>query len=245
MTRTAKMMMLSGRGRRRIGVEYEDYPRDYVEDKFRDRRGRERYDDGRFAPRSEMMEPYDRGYRRYSDGRFAPRSEYDMQGRYGVQDRYIPPVYHYPMYREDYDMQPIGFRDRDYGSMHETPYVGDSLRGSSERMMGHAQMMRGVGKMDRQTAEDWTRRMKNEDGTTGAHWTMEQAEQVMRQHGIQCEPAEFYAALNMLYSDFCEIFKKHGVNKIDFYADMAKAWLDDKDAVSDKLSAYYECVVKH
>ena len=245
MTRTAKMMMLSGRGRRRIGVEYEDYPRDYVEDKFRDRRGRERYDDGRFAPRSEMMEPYDRGYRRYSDGRFAPRSEYDMQDRYGVQDRYIPPVYHYPMYREDYDMQPIGFRDRDYGSMHETPYVGDSLRGSSERMMGHAQMMRGVGKMDRQTAEDWTRRMKNEDGTTGAHWTMEQAEQVMRQHGIQCEPAEFYAALNMLYSDFCEVFKKHGVNKIDFYADMAKAWLDDKDAVSDKLSAYYEYVVKH
>ena len=244
MTRTAKMMMLSGRGRRRIGVEYEVYPRDYVEDKFRDRRGREHYDDGRFAPRSEMMEPYDRGYRRYSDGRFAPRSEYDMQDRYGVQDRYIPPVYHYPMYREDYDMQPIGFRD-DRMDMHGGSYVGDELHGGNGRMMGHAQMMRGVGKMDRQTAEDWTRRMKNEDGTTGAHWTMEQAEQVMRQHGIQCEPAEFYAALNMLYSDFCEVFKKHGVNKIDFYADMAKAWLDDKDAVSDKLSEYYEYVVKH
>ena len=236
MTRTAKMMMLSGRGRRRIGVEYEDYPRDYVEDKFRDRRGREHYDDGRFAPRSEMMEPYDRGYRRYSDGRFAPRSRYP--------GGYIPPVYHYPMYREDYDMQPIGFRD-DRMDMHGGSYVGDELHGGNGGMMGHAQMMRGVGKMDRQTAEDWTRRMKNEDGTTGAHWTMEQAEQVMRQHGIQCEPAEFYAALNMLYSDFCEIFKKHGVNKIDFYADMAKAWLDDKDAVSDKLSAYYEYVVKH
>lgn len=236
MTRTAKMMMLSGRGRRRIGVEYEDYPRDYVEDKFRDRRGREHYDDGRFAPRSEMMEPYDRGYRRYSDGRFAPRSRYP--------GGYIPPVYHYPMYREDYDMQPIGFRD-DRMDMHGGSYVGDELHGGNGRMMGHAQMMRGVGKMDRQTAEDWTRRMKNEDGTTGAHWTMEQAEQVMRQHGIQCEPAEFYAALNMLYSDFCEVFKKHGVNKIDFYADMAKAWLDDKDAVSDKLSAYYEYVVKH
>lgn len=236
MTRTAKMMMLSGRGRRRIGVEYEDYPRDYVEDKFRDRRGREHYDDGRFSPRSEMMEPYDRGYRRYSDGRFAPRSRYP--------GGYIPPVYHYPMYKEDDYMQPIGFRD-DRMDMHGGSYVGDELHGGNGRMMGHAQMMRGVGKMDRQTAEDWTRRMKNEDGTTGAHWTMEQAEQVMRQHGIQCEPAEFYAALNMLYSDFCEIFKKHGVNKIDFYADMAKAWLDDKDAVSDKLSAYYEYVVKH
>ena len=236
MTRTAKMMMLSGRGRRRIGVEYEDYPRDYVEDKFRHRRGREHYDDGRFAPRSEMMEPYDRGYRRYSDGRFAPRSRYS--------GGYIPPVYHYPMYEEDDYMQPIGFRD-DRMDMHGGSYVGDELHGGNGRMMGHAQMMRGVGKMDRQTAEDWTRRMKNEDGTTGAHWTMEQAEQVMRQHGIQCEPAEFYAALNMLYSDFCEVFKKHGVNKIDFYADMAKAWLDDKDAVSDKLSAYYEYVVKH
>ena len=236
MTRTAKMMMLSGRGRRRIGVEYEDYPRDYVDDKFRDRRGREHYDDGRFAPRSEMMEPYDRGYRRYSDGRFAPRSRYP--------GGYIPPVYHYPMYEEDDYMQPIGFRD-DRMDMHGGSYVGDELHGGNGRMMGHAQMMRGVGKRDRQTAEDWTRRMKNEDGTTGAHWTMEQAEQVMRQHGIQCEPAEFYAALNMLYSDFCEIFKKHGVNKIDFYADMAKAWLDDKDAVSDKLSAYYEYVVKH
>ena len=236
MTRTAKMMMLSGRGRRRIGVEYEDYPRDYMEDKFRDRRGREHYDDGRFAPRSEMMEPYDRGYRRYSDGRFAPRSRYP--------GGYIPPVYHYHMYEEDDYMQPIGFRD-DRMDMHGGSYVGDELHGGNGRMMGHAQMMRGVGKMDRQTAEDWTRRMKNEDGTTGAHWTMEQAEQVMRQHGIQCEPAEFYAALNMLYSDFCEVFKKHGVNKIDFYADMAKAWLDDKDAVSDKLSAYYEYIVKH
>lgn len=104
---------------------------------------------------------------------------------------------------------------------------------------------RGDCMLSRETAEKWVHGMKNEDGTTGAHWTMEQAEQVMRQHGIQCEPAEFYAALNMLYSDFCEVFKKHGVNKIDFYADMAKAWLDDKDAVSDKLSAYYEYVVKH
>ncbi len=122
MTRTAKMMMLSGRGRRRIGVEYEDYPRDYVEDKFRDRRGREHYDDGRFAPRSEMMEPYDRGYRRYSDGRFAPRSRYP--------GGYIPPVYHYPMYREDYDMQPIGFRD-DRMDMHGGSYVGDELHGGT------------------------------------------------------------------------------------------------------------------
>ena len=245
MTRTAKMMMLSGRGRRRIGVEYEDYPRDYVEDKFRDRRGREHYDDGRFAPRSEMMEPYDRGYRRYSDGRFAPRSEYDMQGRYGVQDRYIPPVYHYPMYREDYDMQPIGFRDRDYGSMYETPYVGDSLRGSSERMMGYASG-HGSKKMDKETAERWVSKMKNADKSSGAHWSMEQTDYIMKQKGLHYDPVEFWVAMNATYSDICAASSKHGVDNIDFYTDIATAfWLKDEDAVENKESAYYEHVVKH
>lgn len=38
----------------------------------------------------------------------------------------------------------------------------------------------------------------------------------------------------------------HGVDNEDFYADMAKSfWLCDKDAVEDKLAAYYENVVRH
>ena len=39
----------------------------------------------------------------------------------------------------------------------------------------------------------------------------------------------------------------HGIpaSKIEFYADMAKAFLDDKDAQPDKLARYYEYIVKH
>lgn len=57
------------------------------------------YDNGRYAARSEMMEPEDRGYRRYSDGRFAPRNDGGMwvESNYW-DDRMTGPQSHYPYY---------------------------------------------------------------------------------------------------------------------------------------------------
>ena len=52
--------------------------------------------------------------------------------------------------------------------------------------------------------------------------------------------------MNAVYSDLSEVAERHGVGNDEFYADMAKSfWLCDKDAVEDKLAAYYENVVKH
>lgn len=95
-----------------------------------------------------------------------------------------------------------------------------------------------------QTAMEWTSKMENVDGTKGPHWTMEQTKQVMAQNGIECDPLEFNIAINMMYSDYVAVAKKMGVDKTDFYAAMAKAFLDDPDAGPDKLSHYYEYVVK-
>lgn len=96
-----------------------------------------------------------------------------------------------------------------------------------------------------ETAKEWTKGMKNEDGTSGPHWTVEQAKQVMAQRGIECDPAEFWVALNMIYSDYVKVAKKFNVgSNIDFYVDMAKAFLDDKDAGPDKLAKYYQYVVR-
>ena len=107
MKRSTRMMLMSSGNNRRYndGRSYDNYD---VDDKFRDRRGREHYDNGRYAPRSEMMEPEDRGYRRYSDGRFAPRNDGGMwvESRYW-DDRMYGPQSHYgypyvpPVYRED------------------------------------------------------------------------------------------------------------------------------------------------
>lgn len=225
MRKSTRMLFMrngSRRGGNRDGYadyRYDDYP----ESRFRDRRGREHYDNGRYAP----------------------------------QSRYVPPVYDYPMYNypmyEEREMQPIGFRFDDYNTRgrgdyvrgHGAGYVGDELRGERERMMGHAGGYGGVMPMDKHTAKEWAEHMKNADDTTGAHWTMEQTEQVMRQYGIQCEPAEFYAVMNMMYSDYCEVFKKFGVNKMDFYAEISKAFICDEDAQPDKTARYYDYIAKH
>lgn len=61
--------------------------------------------------------------------------------------------------------------------------------------------------------------------------------------GYNFEPVEFYAALNIMYSDYCKVAKKMNVNTVDFFASMAEAFLDDRDAVKDKLAAYYANVV--
>jgi hypothetical protein len=98
--------------------------------------------------------------------------------------------------------------------------------------------------MTKEMADEWTHGMKNEDGTKGPHWTMEQIKQVMAQKGIDCNPLEMYPVMNALYSDYCSVLKKWNMNKVDFYVDLACAWLNDSDAVPNKASAYFEHIVK-
>ena len=45
-------------------------------------------------------------------------------------------------------------------------------------------------------------------------------------------------------ADYFEVAKMFGVDNIDFYAAMAKAWLCDEDAVEDKARRYWEYVAK-
>ena len=100
----------------------------------------------------------------------------------------------------------------------------------------------GVHSMDKQDAESWVDRMKNADGSIGAHWPMDKTEQVRAQRGIGCDPVEFWVAMNMMYSDYCEAAKKNNASTVDFFADMAKAFLDDADAQPDKLALYHKYV---
>lgn len=93
-------------------------------------------------------------------------------------------------------------------------------------------------------AQEWVGQMENEDGTHGAHWTIDQVKQVIAQKKLDCDPIQMWAAMNMIYSDFYKVARKYGVGgNLDFYVDMAKAFLDDKDAAPNKISAYYEYVV--
>lgn len=95
-------------------------------------------------------------------------------------------------------------------------------------------------------AKKWVESMENEDGTHGPHWTLEQVKNVMELHGITCDPHKFWAAMNASYSDLCGFFKKYNINTLDAYIDYTRDfWFKDKDAVEDKVGAYYSSVVKH
>lgn len=94
-------------------------------------------------------------------------------------------------------------------------------------------------------AKSWTSSMENANGTRGAYWPMEKTEEVRRQRGIAADPLEWWVAMNMVYSDYCVVAEKLGTSTAEFYAGMAKAFLDDKDAQPHKLARYYEYIVKH
>ena len=94
-------------------------------------------------------------------------------------------------------------------------------------------------------AKAWTARMENEDGTTGPHWTMGQTDAVATASGIHVDKPTFWACLNMMYSDYYSVAAKYGLDRPEFYADLAKAFLMDKDAggPEEKMAGYYNGVV--
>ena len=101
------------------------------------------------------------------------------------------------------------------------------------------------GPLDMETAKEWVHHMTHADGTKGEHWTYDQTTQVMRQRNMECDPVEFYAVINAMWSDYCKVADKYGVNNVDFWADMARAWLMDPDAARNKPAMYYKDIVAH
>lgn len=98
--------------------------------------------------------------------------------------------------------------------------------------------------LTRAEASAWTARMKNADGTTGAHWTMEQTIPYMMARTVTAPPETFWCVMCMMYSDYYKVARAHGVDTPEFYADLAAAFLDDEDAAPNKAGRYYHCVAE-
>lgn len=50
--------------------------------------------------------------------------------------------------------------------------------------------------------------------------------------------------MNVMYAGYHKVAKKFGVDKANFYACLAKAFIEDPDAVEDKTAAYIEYCTK-
>lgn len=199
----------------------------------------------RRATRMALMADRNRGYNmdypmpRGGDGRSRPMYHYD--------DRHEPePVYMDARRRDsrgrfvsEGDGHPqMGYPPyRDHTNYYEPTYEFD-VRGTSTRRDNVPYSHAEAHKMTRQDAEAWVHGMRNEDGSSGGKWDFEQAKKLMAQRAVKCEPVEFYAALNMMYSDYGQLASRYGASPEDFCCELAKAFLMDKDAKPNKLDLY-------
>ena len=248
-----KMMLAQTAARRGRGNDYGN-PRDnevhnnYGREEMRDRPyygGNERpvnvivepmrYDGaGMNMPENNRYTGYNEGgrYVGYNGGNGGNGMEY-RGGTYNAYNgQYPPPMYEYPESRR------IGF-----GGNSETK--GDRSEMNSRNIFfgGSSSRKHSGGEITKEKAQKWTKHMKNSDGSTGAHWDFAQTKALGEKLGINVDPVEFYVAVNMMYSDYCGVAKKFGLDTADFYGHMAKAFLEDKDAAPDKLKNYFEEVV--
>ena len=141
-----------------------------------------------------------------------------------------------------------------YGELHELS-TQPVCRRSVEEAAEIAELICVLEKLERKCdfteadAREWTAHMENTDGTTGPHWTMDQTSAIADSMGIPEHEIPRWAwgvAMNMMHSDYYPVAVEFGLNRPEFYAALAKAFLLDKDGPGPerKLMKYYEHVVK-
>lgn len=203
---------------------------------------------------------YDEAYRKGYDRGYdeARRSSMDMANHHNV-----PMDMNYDRaYKDGYDK---GYKDKAYEML--SPYGNTGMTVSGDGRQGVKGTGRyGIGgsmyyprrdrgeemRLERQDMEMWKHDLENADGTKGYHFELPQIEQAMRSLAIQPKnytEEELCMTANMLYSDYCKTFKNIIPKEKEamYYTSMARDFLEDKDASakgSEKLMAYYHCIVK-
>ena len=94
------------------------------------------------------------------------------------------------------------------------------------------------GGLDYEKAKKWVEKM-------GEHFSFDKSKAIMQRVGaMECNPIEFWAVINSLHSDYGEVMEKYNADSPEIYGALAKAWLEDEDAVANKVVEYLECIVQ-
>lgn len=137
--------------------------------------------------------------------------------------------------------------DGGYGNVRYFTHRTDPLnqREGSQRQIGFQSKEQKP--LDKETVTRWVEEMEDGEGVRGGKYTWHQAQQYAMNMGItgQQRLMEFYWAMNAMYADYHQVAKKFGIDKQDFYACMAKAFIEDADAVDNKVEEYVKHIVKH
>ena len=137
--------------------------------------------------------------------------------------------------------------DGGYGNVRYFTHRTDPLdqRENSQRQIGFQSNEQKP--LDKETVTRWVEEMEDGEGVRGGKYTWHQAQQYAMNMGItgQQRLMEFYWAMNAMYADYHHVGKKFGVDKPEFYAHLAKCFLEDPDAKDNKVEEYVKHIVKH
>ena len=74
----------------------------------------------------------------------------------------------------------------------------------------------------------------------GEKWTIQQTESMQQDYKLNLRPMDFYVVINSAYNDFKNIFS----DNIELYIRYAEDFINDEDAVKDKVYLYYTTIPK-
>ena len=243
----------SRRSRRDRGMDYADYRRDYRggDYEYGSRRSDMAYseqDMARGRRDYESMGQSDMAYdnmdmrrRRNSRGQYMSDRTYEneMDG-------------HYPM-SQGSTYYPIEAMGRFTGYWGEPE--GDYARGGRYDMRsrydyGYDYAGDYGEKLTKEELEEWKKKLLKEvDEKEKQFFTKEHIGQKARQMGVEMKDyneEELVVTTAMVYTDYCKTAKKYIGNNMDFFIEIARDWLEDKDSElkgGEKLAVYYDCII--
>lgn len=192
----------------------------------------------------ESMGQSDMGYddidmrrRRNSRGQYMPDRGYDreMDGHYGTEGKTYHPV------------EAMG-RFTGYWGMPEEDYGRYDMRGRYD--YGYDYAGDYGERLTEDELEEWKKKLLKEvDEKDKQFFTKERIGQKAKQMDVEMKDFtedELVVATAMVYTDYCKTAKKYIGSNMDFYIEIARDWLSDKDSElqgGEKLAVYHDCIV--
>lgn len=117
-----------------------------------------------------------------------------------------------------------------------------------KKKLEHYERMYGP-HFNEECAHKAVKKMENEDGSKGPHWSIEETERIAQQYGVNIKSDKFnkydwFVALNMIRSDFYHaVVNMTGTDNVKHFVELTKAWLNDKDIEEGKMWFYFRYVM--
>lgn len=145
--------------------------------------------------------------------------------------------------RDDYPVTSSHYGDSKGGG--DIVWLDDEKR----RRHGRYEDDGGDDEITKEKAEMWVSNMMGSDPAhpKGGKWSMEAVKPFAQKYGFPTsgrEFYEFYVVMNAMYSDYYDVAKKFGVANPDFFAELAKCFIKDKDANPGKVEMYFKHIAK-